>query len=224
MRKLITFFLALTTLACQKEDSYSYSGIYNSQRTEISEIRLFTKAGEIINKDKIERFIKRLHADLFVLNYDSTIDVTGKISIEFLPDSKANFTFMNNLEKRNVIETNDNIIFESEIISTQYNFTANPFCNKAYTFFPFYSETIPLTLASGFYSKTNYKHCYYTKGNKEVIEFPLLSYLYSKYINENNHSTETVKNINNEFNLNSLNDLTESDTLAIQQFRIILKK
>jgi len=225
MRRLITILLlALTTFACKKEDSYTYSGIYISQRAEISAIRLFSKNGEISDQAKIQRYIKRADPNFFIHNYDTIIDMTNRIVIEFLPDKKATVTILNNSETNKVIEKNGIIYFESDQISTRYNFTADPFYDKIYTYFPFYYETIPLSSASGFYSKTEYKHCYYTKGQKEVIVFPLVSYMYTRDDAANNYLMEANWNVNNEFNEDSYQSFAITDTLAVQQIFVVIEK
>lgn len=224
MKKLVlilTIFLIATS--CKKDD-YSYSGTYISKTVEINKIRLFTINGEVTNHDKIVEFLNKKNDLHFATNYDSIIDIAGKISIEYLSDNQAVVSGSEEPETRNAIEKGDYIYYELPTVYTRYNLSTPSFYDYIIKLKPIYSETTPLSPATGFSSKTEFKHCYFVKGKEEIIEMPLVSFVYSRYISPQNHSQEAVWNNNNEFNPKSISHLTSTDTLAIQEFNVIFEK
>jgi len=224
MKYLLFTLLIIVTLSSCKNDDYIYSGTYVSKNVEINKIRLFTINGEVTEQTKINDFLIKKPDLLFATNYDSIIDIEGKIRIEYPSGKKAIVSGSEEPETRNVIEKGNYIYYELPIVYTRYNFSTLPFYDNIVKLKPIYSETTPLAPASGFSSKTEFKHCYFVKGKEEIIEMPLISFVYSRYTNAQIQSQEAVWNNNNEFNPKSISHLTSTDTLAIQEFNVILEK
>lgn len=225
MKKTFVFIsLALSFFSCKKEETYNYSGVYTSKRMEIMEIKLFSNNTEIKDIEKIKHFIKNTANQIFLRNYDSIVDVTNALEIEFLSDNNAKITDRVKSEVTNIQRDDDYLYFESSIISTIYNIESDPFSYEFLKHAPLYSQTIPLNPTTGFSSETKYKNCYYTIGKHEVIEVPFLSYLYKRKISEHNFSSKAASFTNNEFNDSFIQSLTANDTIAIQQFVVILDK
>jgi len=225
MKKLlITSGILLFFISCNKKDDISYSGIFDSKSIQISAVRLFTKNGEIKDINTIRHFINNSDVDYFILKTDSIIDVANKLMIEFSSNDKANFTYSDNMEVRNVKEKNDITYFESEKISSNFNSNSESFNKKIITYFPLYSKDTIVSGPSGILSRTDFKHCYYANGNSSEIKFPLLSYLYVRHLTGDYFSKEAISDLNNAFNENSITFLTDNDTLAIQQLSLIIRK
>jgi hypothetical protein len=225
MKKLlITIGILLFFISCNKKDDNSYSGIFDSKSIQISAVRLFTKNGEIKDINTIRNFINNSDVDYFILKTDSIIDAANKIMVEFLSNDKANFTYLDNIEVRNVKEKNDITYFESEKISNTINSNSESFYKKIITYFPLYSKDTIVPGPSGILSITEFKHCYYANGNSSEIKFPLFSYLYVRHLTGDYFSKETASDLNNAFNENSVTFLNNNDTLAIQQLFMILRK
>lgn len=224
MKYLLITVAVIFSLSSCKNDDYVYSGTYVSNNVEINKIRLFTINGEVTEQTKITDFLNKKSDLHFATNYDSIIDIEGKIRIEYLSGNKAIVSGSEEPETRNVIEKGNYIYYELPTVYTRYNFSTLPFYDNIIKLKPIYSETIPLAPASGFSSKTEFKHCYFVRGKEDVIEMPLISFIYSRYLSAHNQSQEAIWNNNNVFNPNSVNYLTTTDTLAIQEFNVILEK
>jgi hypothetical protein len=150
--------------------------------------------------------------------------VANKLMIEFSSNDKANFTYLDNMEVRNVEAKSDITYFESEKISSTFNSNSESFYKKIITYFPLYSKDTIVSGPSGILSRTDFKHCYYANGNSSEIKFPLLSYLYVRHLTGDYFSKEAISDLNNAFNENSITFLTDNDTLVIQQLSLILRK
>jgi hypothetical protein len=225
MKKLlITSGIILFFISCNKKDENSYSGIFDSKSIQISAVRLFTKNGEIKDINTIQHFINNSDVDYFILKTDSIIDVANKLMIEFSSNDKANFTYLDNMEVRNVKVKSDITYFESENISRTFNSNGESFDKKIITYFPLYSKDTIVPGPSGILSRIDFKHCYYANGNSSEIKFPLMSYLYVRHLTGDYFSKEAISDLNNAFNENSVTFLNDNDTLAIQQLSLILRK
>lgn len=226
MKKIIVIVcLLLTNIACQKESESAFSGLYSSKRIEIENVKLFSKNNEIKDKLIIQQFIN--HRNIRYLSSIETLQLNSSISIEFFPDNKAVFSRGNNSKELNVIKKNDYLYLEEKEISTTYNktptFQDSYFSEKFLIHFPLYSETSLLNSNTGYFSKTDYKHCIYIKGIGNVIEYPFISYYYIKEDTQSIYMS-MVTDCNNEFKKDLILQLEGNDTLLIQEYRTILEK
>jgi len=221
-KKIVILCFLLSCLSCEKE--HTYSGLYRSSIIDISQIRLFSKNGEITDKNKIHDYVSRRKIDFLIENIDTALNVTDKVQIEFVSDDRVIFTYNDYSDNRILKNVNDYLYFESEAISTRYNIGSDLFYDKVITHTPLFADTIPISSSSGFSTKTDYKHCYYTKKRTTFIEFPILSFHYMSVLSDVYFSSESYGWFNNEFNANSLNYLTANDTLVIQEMNIMLEK
>jgi hypothetical protein len=223
--KILLLVFVVFLYSCEKEQNVTYSGTYESKEMKIMTIRMFTNGAEVTDNIKIQQFVEKMgNQQIFITNYDSIVNVENRLRVEFLSGNKSIFQYIEDTDERNVVAKGDKIYFELDEILTQYNQTTNPFWAKVIMNFPLYNKTSTISTSSGFVSKTEYKHCYYANGIDSYIEFPLLSYYYKHNFDDVILSIEAQWNLNNEFNPNVINQLTLSDTLLVQEFKIVLEK
>jgi hypothetical protein len=223
MKMFLCICISIVLFSCKKEDNGSYLGTYNSKSYQISKIKLFTKNNEITDTSIIHHFINEYVSSYFIFNYDSVVDVSNKLGIEFFTDNTANLFDLNSSKIRKVKFLNNLIYFESQ--DTSYNLVQQVFYNKVITYFPLYIDTFIRPSGSNIVTYgTKFKQCYYASGNNAEIQFPMMSYLYVRHGLQFSFTGEAESNLNNVFNENSLKYLLDNDTLAVQQFYVILRK
>lgn len=223
--KILLLVFVVFIYSCEKEQVVTYSGTYESKGMKIMPIRMFTNGIEVTDNIKIQQFVEKMgNQQIFIINYDSVVNVDNRVGVEFLSGNKSNFQYNEDTDERNVVTKGDKIFFELDEILTQYNQTTNPFWAKVIMHFPLYAITSTMPTSSGFVSKTGYKHCYYANSIESYIEFPLLNYYYKHNYDDVIISVEAQWNLNNEFNSNVINQLSLSDTLLVQEFKIVLEK
>lgn len=240
---LIALAVLFAFISCsKKEDNWSsYSGTYIFRNVEISQVRMFTKNGEIKDGNTIHHFVQSHKTyDYFILNTDSIINIAGESQIVFLANEKANLVnFSFDKDIRNVIYKNNMIYFEAEDTLKIYHsmYGPNPdnpntfsYYHKIITYSPLYADTLPKPVSLYYWGLIKLKQCNYAigsqthgKGSYSEIKYPLLSYSFIR------HTTsvrvgEGIKNSNNFFKENSLKDLAENDTVVIQQLQVIFRK
>lgn len=228
---LAGLMLALVFSSCKKDEETWDT--YKSERFEIRPVRLYTNEGEVLDQNLIINFINRHTAShsmqVFIFNYDTIIDVAGKIKIEYLSTSTAKFTYLEEITQRNVINKNDYLIFEGLDTTTIYHQIANEFLPEFFenlsVYMPLYSEFYPLPLSTGFRGLTKLKPCYFLEKKKNnELSFPSFFCLLVRNIEPGLQAQNGIFGINNDFNIAACQYLNEGDTIALQQSAIVLRK
>lgn len=230
--RVVICLIALLFVSCSK-DEFTYSGVYKYNDIVVSDVRMFTKNGEVNDKVKIRNYIEEkesyyndAYAILgmkisfdFIFDNSSAINKTDWVSVEFFPDDKASIIYDDISDFGDVIDIKDGYTaIESEFIIKVLGYYY-AILDKILTFFPFYSQTYATSPITGFTSVTELRNCYYFKRKENEIEFPLMTYFY-----HGNKSESSKAFINNKFNSKSIKYLEEGDTLVVQQFTLMLTK
>ena len=224
-RILAIIGVAVLLLSCEKGSVTEYSGTYKSKVIEVSSIRVFTVNGEITDAAVVKGFVKRRQSSTSFFYADGNQNAEGKLEIAFLTDSKAQVTDSKGYDARTVIGKGADIYLEAYTTTVRMNTDAEPLIDKLVTFFPPNSVTTAVPLTTGYYSKTEYRHCYFAKQSGDAVRFPQLSYLYVKVGTDKKVvKKEEAQLVNNVLNSNVAKNLSDGDTLAVQQSYIVLQK
>jgi len=226
MKRILTIVgAAALLLSCEKDTIKQYSGTYRSKVLEVSTIQMFTPKGEVTDAAVVKSFIKRRQSNTSLFYADGNQSVEGKLEIAFLTDNKAQVTDSKGYDARTVIGRGTDIYLEAYTTSVRMNADDEPLFDKVVTFFPPNSSTTLVPQTTGYYSKTEFRHCYFAKESGDAIRFPQLSYLYVKVgADKKVVKKEEVKQVNNMLGSDIPNKLTEGDTLAVQQAFLVLQK
>lgn len=226
MKRILTIVgAAALLLACEKDTSKQYTGTYKSKVLEVSSIRMFTPEGEVTDAAVIKSFVKRRQSNTSLFYADGNQNAEGLLEIAFLTDNKAQITDSKGYDARTVLGMGTDIYLEAYSTSVRMNADAEPLFDKIVTYFPPNSSTTLVPLTSGYYSKTEFRHCYFAKESGDAIRFPQLSYLFVKVGTDKKVvKREEVKQVNNVLGNDIPNKLVNGDTLAVQQSYLVLQK
>lgn len=226
MKRILTIVgAAALLLACEKDTPKQYTGTYRSKVLEVSSIRMFTPEGEVTDAAVIKSFVKRRQSNTSLFYADGNQNAEGLLEIAFLTDNKAQITDSKGYDARTVLGRGTDIYLEAYSTSVRMNADAEPLIDKLVAYFPINSTTTTVPLTTGFYSKTEYRHCYFAKESGDAIRFPQLSYLFVKVGTDKKVvKREEVKQINNVLGNDIPNKLVNGDTLAVQQSYLVLQK
>lgn len=230
--------------SCEREQEEELNfnfGNYNSMKVEIGNIRLFTKDGEIFNKEIIDNYvISKGHDFLIEKDYPEPME---NIQIEFLTENTVNFITSEKSEIRNVFYKENIIYFEQNEISKGIK---NEFSNldKFFQYSPLYYNEINNFFEPGVVT-VEYKNCFYGIYSKNKIKIPMLSLSLSttqkKSLSDTDYSDQYVLqptypyeksnyflNLYNDFNEDSIEQLLNneyySDTLTVQKLNYVLER
>jgi hypothetical protein len=224
-RILVIVGAAGVLLSCENGTVTEYSGTYKSKVLEVSSIRVFTAKGEVTDAAVVKGFVKRRQSSTSFFYADGNHNADGKMEIAFLTDRKAQVTTSKGYDARTVIGKGSDIYLEAYTTTVRMNKDAEPLVDKLVTFFPPNAVTTSLAATTGYYSKTEYKHCYFAKQSGDAVRFPQLSYLYVKVgADKKVVKKEETQLVNNVLNGNVASKLSDGDTLAVQQSYLVLQK
>ncbi len=212
-------------LSCENGAVTEYSGTYKSKVLEVSSIRVFTAKGEVTDASVVKGFVKRRQSSTSFFYADGNQNADGKMEISFLTDRKAQVTTSKGYDARTVIGKGSDIYLEAYTTTVRMNKEAEPLIDKLVTFLPPNTSTTPLAATTGYYSKTEYRHCYFVKQSGDAVRFPQLTYLYVKVGTDKKVvKKEESQLVNNVLNGSIASKLSDGDTIAVQQSYIVLQK
>lgn len=224
-RILILTGAAALLLSCEKGTLKQYTGTYRSKVLEVSSIRMFSTEGEVADAAVIKSFVKRRQSNTSLFYADGNQSVEGKLEIAFLTDNKAQVTDSKGYDARTVIGRGTDIYLEAYTTSVRMNADAEPLFDKIVTYFPPNSSTTLVPQTTGYFSRTEFRHCYFAKESGDAIRFPQLSYLYVRVGTDKSVvKKEEVRQANNVLGSDIPSKLAKGDTLAVQQTFVVLQK
>lgn len=183
---------------------------------------MFTKKGEVNKKGAIKKFLPEdIATDFFI--FSNPPDVSGEISVEFLENDLVAYTEYGNLETKTLTRKNGILYLEANetgtiFLSNNYGFSFSDIVK--YT--PLYTDTSVISSSSGFQDVVKVKDCIYLEPAGTEIRLPIFSF-YFKHTDGQSVSASAVRQ-NNAFNKKGLKNLTEKDTLVVQEIYITLRK
>lgn len=232
LKKIPILFIFFGATACSKDElSNQLKDRYESSRMEFSDLRIFTRNGEILDsslKNKIIERYKQLNTfDFAFLEEDRKIKVDETSTLIFQSNS-ASITSADESDEYSYQIADSFIRFiqsqEVSYITSNDNFVtdrlvAHQPLHNAY-------ETIPTT--TGFSTKVTERPERYARIQSSQLRFPLIEFfLYSNNSFSNSLgggiSIQTANSINNELNENVFSELSENDKLLVQQNWLIFE-
>jgi len=224
MKRLLTLFLASAIFGSCTSDDTELQGKYVSGTATVSPIRLFTKSGEVKDEAKAVEFITRHGLSEFVPHYGIDNSHANEVSITFNPGNTAIVTCFGKTDVRNIVKSNGYIYLEASDITTIYSFANESRITQALLLSPLYSKTTTVPTSSGYSNKTELKHCYFAKETNGSISLPLLNICIVTHIPDQIYARESAYNLNNVFNPEISQNLSDVDTIAVQRIDVELER
>jgi hypothetical protein len=199
-----------------KKDPIQYPIIYSSDLITESNIKVYTKNGEITSSTVINSVVNRYQS--YLTNLESE-QVRGKIVATYLSENSVELTINKVKEDklRSVHEDAGVIYWEKQDI-TESGFGPIFRIEDVYKYRPFYYDEYIAPPGSGYLKYFKYKECYYIIRNGKKINIPMIE---SVWI----HDVYKVKypGKNNSFSKEGLSMLPVGDTILIQQYSVEMK-
>lgn len=178
-------------------------------------MRLFTKNGEINDQSVINSVTDTY--DEYLTDLDNPT-IEGEISVKYNSQYEIE---IQEADSANIDVRDVNIIsgisYWEQRDTIEGNGSLSEF-ERFYKYHPIYQEEGVVPLVNEQY--TLFKHCYYAKKEIDNISFPMIDFVVFGNSFFPNHPTQGADGINNEFDMNTISNLVENDTLIIQQYDI----
>jgi hypothetical protein len=226
---IITFGLLLILISCEKEAiNYAFPITLISTEYQVtSELKLFTKSGQITDKLIIDNYLALDSQRYFYSCLDTVLILDHYDTLIYLYQDTVLFSEPGLWGKRIPKKEGAYIYFYLTDTLIGYktifqNSELKDIFNQIGLHKPFYEDfgpSIGYPHSRMFQREFNAK---IAKGTPVSLEFPLLSYKLTR-TNDYYRAGSSRKNYNNIFDINVLNLLESSDTLAIQEAKIIYK-
>lgn len=221
-----------TTISCSDDDiAFTLKEKYQSSRTEFSNVRIFTKTGEIVNKLSIDQVVQRYKElnteDFEFLAGDVETKVDEIMTLSF-QNGIASLASSVNSNEFSYHVTNDFVRFVS-LDTISYITADKDFISEHLILHrPLYKTTEIIPVSTGFSVKITTLPELYGNIQSEQLKFPLIRFFllsnsgFSGSFNGDT-SISTTTSINNELNESVFNGLSERDTLIVQQNWLIFE-
>jgi len=230
--KLLLFIaLVLSAISCSKKDEYPRK--YTRSEFVNGEVKMFTKAGEVTNRQVIDKFVERVRS--FALNSTPTIVASFddasfmmhhfNIEITLTSDTEGIITRLSNdnqLINFNFIKKDDYYLISIRDTIVDYNYFENP----RYKCSPEIVETIPRPMGLDI---VKYLIPIYIKKNNNEILICIVSYMERSYSSDNQLYSQYISSpinnmITNDYLLFMQNpSYNLIDTLAFKESYIVFK-
>jgi hypothetical protein len=215
----ITIILILI-VSCEKEqDAINYPQTYESESINNINLRVFTKDGEISDQS-IVNSVKETY-DEFLTDLDNP-EIQGEIIVKYNSEDEIEIQEMNSadIDVRDVYNISG-ISYWEKRDTTETNGFLSEF-ERFLKYHPIYQEESYVTLTNNEY--TLFKHCYYAKKEAHNISFPMIDFVVFGNSFFPNYPTQSASRINSEFDMNTISNLIENDTLIIQEYDIEMRQ
>lgn len=233
LRIKLLFFIALvlTAISCSKKDEYPRK--YTRSEFLNGEVKMFTKAGEVTNRQVIDKFVERVKS--FALNSSPTIVASFddasfmmhhfNLEITLTSDTEGIITRLSNdnqLINFNLIKKDDYYLISIRDTVVDYNYFENP----RYKCSPEIVETIPRPMGLDI---VKYLIPIYIKKNNNEILVSIVSYMERSYSSDNQLYSQYISSpvnnmITNDYLLFMQNpSYNLIDTLAFKESYIVFK-
>ncbi|TLX73748.1 hypothetical protein E9993_14920 [Labilibacter sediminis] len=211
--------LIILVFSCNRdseEESIEYPLVYESFSILESDIKVYTKNGELTLVDLKEDIIKRYKNNLSDVE---TNDFEGKIVVTYLAENIVKLTLDNNAEERNrQVKEYKGLIYWEKQDTSSIIVDMNFYASSILKYQPLYYEEFDVPTSTGYIKVAKYKECFFAKKKGNGFEVPMFDYV---CITEFEQST--ITGINNEITENSLPLIGENDTIIIQEYKIEMK-
>lgn len=216
----ILSFILFLFQSCSND--INYTGTYKASSYLHDSKRLYTRNGELTNTAVYNSFISRHHTDLNVYygSFETIMLEPAKIQFVSLTEAKYIFVYNNTV----LVTKNGNLLCLEEKDTTNYSdscYTYPPTEEPIYKNMLSYHENYMDTVRVSDYPITyiiKIKRCHYFVQDGSNLLMPMMSYWYFKP-----DSVKSSAFINNVFNISSVNQLGERDTLVVEESRIVFK-
>lgn len=203
----------ITFSACKKDDTEKEPtfplGFYTERVESITDIRLFTKDGEIKSPKKIADFARKI--EFFSNSYN--LDQKGSYHFRFLNRDTVEFKGYNNTFKYSVVKKDDQFTFISDYPYEIQNYNPNDLIHKIF-------KNKPIHIAAPF-GRDYFQSTEVVYGNYNKLTIPILV-CYIRYGNSK-WPSKFAGFMHNEINMSTLSSLKDQDTVAFKSYRIIAK-
>ena len=216
---ILIIFLMIGISSCNKdsvEELIEYPLTFTSYLITESEIKVYTKDGEITLADSKNKIIQRYKNNLTDLE---SVEIQGKVIATYLSENTVELTFDNiKEEKSRLVYEKDGLIYweKQDTSGMPVNFTFDVATILKYQ--PLYYEEFDVPMSTGYRKAAKYKECFFVKKKNEGFEVPMFDYLYKTVF-----GLPTILGINNEFNESRLSLIDSNDTIIIQEYSIEMK-
>ncbi len=218
--RLISILCISFLFSCGKDDLYPKK--FQKTRFEEGNTRLFASGGEVVNPEKINKFIERISSEFSILNVSPTLDSNiisyneANFSVELISPSKARFIMDNGkiLDYKIMHEKGIILFVKDSIVSTM-----GAFNEVWFRFKPYIDRVEPIP----FGQMTYYKPTIYAYEIDGEIQIPILSFMAhynygcTFYLRENNSiSSDLLGKISAASN--------PRDTIVFRESRIVFSE
>jgi len=230
---LLAISLVLTAISCSKKDDYPRK--YTKYEFISGEVKMFTKAGKVTNRQVIDKFVERVrnfalnssNPPAYVYSFDDASFMMHHYNIEITltSDTEGIITIISNDYQPinfNLIKKDDYYLISMSDTVVDYNYVENP----RYKCSPEIVERIPRPM---FLDIVKYLRPIYIKKNDDEILVCIVSYMERSYSLDNQFYSQTISApinnmITNDYLLFMQNpSYNLIDTLAFKESYIVFK-
>jgi hypothetical protein len=238
MKKICAWLVVLSIdfVSCEKEHDFTFTYPTQSKSARLentSNVRLFTRAGEVRDQSIIKAFVARYSKDW--LHYDGIKQVMPAQqgdTLEITADQIAYFKNSNGVNVYSVTKGQDgHLLFTPQqphkITPTGGTLTteveSDEYINAAIEKYDLVSSTkklVPVSGGFGYEYEITVKKI--AAANKHQVVFPILAYtvLTGRGFQKKIYSV----NVNNRFDQSGVTQIQNTDTLAVQEFSLIYEE
>ena len=224
MNKNQLFLLILSLIgiySCEKNSEEilpQYPITYKSYLISESEIKVYTKNGEITSSNLKNDIIQRFK--IYLTDIEN-LEIDGKIEATYLAEDTVKLKIDNIEEEQpRLIYEKDSLIYWENQDTTVLRFPIrnNPHNSDFLLYTPLYYKEIYVPTATGYSTVFLGKECYYViRGNDKLI-LPMFDLVY-----KNEFEATTITEINNKFIESFLSLIGDNDTIVYQKYNIEMK-
>lgn len=216
--------VAMLVYSCKNDDDIvpEYPSTYAGNQVEYQPVRLFANQGEINDPDVIQEFLDEYDENAY-FNFNAQKG-TGPdhVSVVYHSSDEVTIQWPGKSEDR-IVKKQDALTYWEAADTATILRGENNVLAYVTTYKPLYYEEYPAPASSGYSTIVKFLPCYFVYETAEGITIPRMSYAFVRNTGET-HKYEAVGGYNNVFNENALDRLQAGDTLAVQEYQIVLSR
>ena len=209
---LLILILFLLFMSCSK-DKIIESFSVNPTPYDISQLRLFTKQGEVTDQNIINDFFNRHPFDLPEKN-SLFKDLTGSIS-----GNSVETTFYGRTQQRKKIEFDEYEVWENKQHTIRVYYPYDLFKYQRLRYVIVYDEDYP---NSDKFATETFNDCFFVEKFGEELTLPMISARFKRDRNFHPDRYNISYIENNSFQANFVPHMNEQDTILFQTYRLKL--
>lgn len=200
-----------------KKDSVEYPITYSSYLGSTSNIKAYTKDGEVSSATLTNSIVKRYQ---YYLNKLGTDDISGKIVATYISEDSVELTIDNVKEnKRRSVHENAGVVFWEKQDTSMYGFGPLFEVEYLYKYRPIYYYEYFAPPGSGYLRYAKFKECYFIIKNGKKLNIPMFDFLWI----DDGRIVRSISGINNSFSKDGLTNFFANDTMLIREYTIEMK-